>query len=227
MISRPSTKYARGAETFDQAVLRTGQLSPVSELERTGIEKVRLVSRSQLAELTRLAVNRAIRALISEIDLSPEALASVQQRAELEYSLLVEAGLEPSTGDLRQTLEAEDSLLDALAHGSSRADDRPADAPGDVAALEARVVRNLGEILEKDWQTELREVQQGHQRQMDLLETRIAKLVNALESTDRILHQLQSQPEVHRSLGVRPASGSRARRRTARSSPQSRATAPA
>ncbi|MGE3165312.1 MAG: hypothetical protein AB7O52_10445 [Planctomycetota bacterium] len=180
------------APTFEQALDRTGRLSPVADLQQTGIDRVRVVSRSQLAELTRVAVNRAIRALVSELDLPADAMASIHQRAEVEYGLLVAEGLEVPQRDWRETLATEGTLLDTLANEGSA----PAvpEAGTDVNALEARVVRNLTEIIEKDWQASLREVQQGHQRQIDLLEARIAKLVNALESTDRMLQQLHQQP---------------------------------
>ena len=54
-------------------------------------------------------------------------------------------------------------------------------------AFEDRMLHNISSLLDNDWRSELREVENSHRSQLELLERRISKLVHALESTDRIL----------------------------------------
>lgn len=194
---RQTPSMPEGNRGLQQAVTETGDLRPVRDLEQTGIERVRVVSQSQLADLMSVAVNRALRQELDHIDLSPADLERLRRRTEQEYSRLLHEGLEIP--------QAEPPVADPKA-------DLPREKPisEELASFESRMVNNLSQLLEKDWRAGLLEVQQNHRQQMGLLEKRISKLVDALESTDRALEHLQSesdQPEAA-SAGMR-SGGSR------------------
>jgi paraquat-inducible protein B len=56
-------------------------------------------------------------------------------------------------------------------------------------------VAELGNLIEKDWRADLRQMEDSNQRQISLLEQRISKLVRALESTDQVLAQIQQRQQ--------------------------------
>ena len=186
------------------AMAEAGSLHEVSDLERNGIRKVCVLSTSRLQELMRVAVNRALRSSLDELQLPSEALQKVSLRAEVEYERLVKAGLEspgppPAPRDapsgLREFLNREEENLRGLAHGIPDASNMSYDISpksDEFRAFEDRMVQNLSTLLEKDWRSELDRVQSSHRKQLSLLERRISKLVRALESTDRVLAHVQT-----------------------------------
>ena len=56
-----------------------------------------------------------------------------------------------------------------------------------------RMAKSVSSLIEKDWKSDLEKVQQSQQSKLEMLERRISKLVEALDSTDRVLNTLQQE----------------------------------
>lgn len=191
------------------------QLHEVSTLQSRGVRKVRVLSESRMQDVARIAVYRAVQAFLAEYDLDPETQAELEARSETEFRSLVTLGFDPTSLDLGsvslpasaasvaidEVLARELNRLAELARDDAPEGDAVEAGSGHAAGVptsdsngvEDRMARDITRLIERDWKNELAQVENSHRQQLEILEARIAKLVSALESTDRVLAHLQEQ----------------------------------
>lgn len=197
--------------TTDETALKgafqeSGDVRPIDDLQQQGIQSVRVLSQSQLGEVLRVAVNRAVRRQLGDLDLPVPVLERLRDATEMEYARLLAEGLEhPAPGP--GAAPPPDSSPRLLSQAPQRSPMPPAQPPApaapvaesatqpgqtqDLDGMEQRMAQNISQLLQKDWRTDLAQVQESQQSQLQLLEQRIAKLVGALESTDRLVTKIQ------------------------------------
>lgn len=181
-----------------RAIHHSGAVRPVHELKNQGIRSIRVLSESQLADLMRVAVNRALRDQLDGLELPAPVIQALRERTEEEYGRLLEEGLEnqnrPRPEGWKDFLEHEETAVRSLVS------DEPGPAPQfqispsseEFREFEDRMVSSLSKLLEKERRGDLEQVSASQGEKIDVLEKRISKLVRALEATDRVLHHIQS-----------------------------------
>ncbi len=171
----------------------------VAELESKGIRRVRVLNRERLEGAARVAINRTLRTQLSGLDLPDEVRSAIEQRALAEFTQLISDGLAPESNastrpeDLHTLMAQEQRRVHDLVGGAPTTPLKPSERSDEVVAMESRMARDLGDLLENDWKKELAQVETNHRNQLGILEQRISKLVRALESTDRVLEHMKVQ----------------------------------
>ena len=161
---------------FRRELEEGASLCDVRDLEDRGVQKIRVLSETRLHDLMRVAVNRVLRTSLEELDLPPAAVNELRTRSEREFQALLTEGL-----------ASESPPAPAL----PRVEGKITASPDEFRALEDRMTRDLTTLLDKDWRSELKQVEDSNREQLQLLERRISKLVRALESTDRLIVHIQ------------------------------------
>ena len=200
--SRPNSESPLGTQALRRILTETGSVQRVQELEKHGIQQVRVMSASRLQDLVRVAVNRVLRSSLDGLDLDDATRETLTKRASEEFETLMREGIvpepAPAAADSRlglgEVLDQEERAMRGLVQGATGEAEAPVSISplsDEFRAFEERMVGSISELLDKDWRSELHKVQDSHRHQMELLEQRISKLVHALESTDRVLAHVQ------------------------------------
>lgn len=178
--------------TLQKLLEDAGSVRPLGELRERGIKRIRVLSESQLTQAMRIAFNRALRHQLGSLDLPAAVLERLREAAEWEYRSLLADGLEHVTPDFPTTLVTPPPTPSAPSADLPRVPPPNLD-PGspEFHKIEERMAHNLTELVRKDWRTELAAATRHQQDHLEALEQRIGKLVQALESTDRVLHRIQ------------------------------------
>ncbi|MEM7166234.1 MAG: hypothetical protein AAF581_12260 [Planctomycetota bacterium] len=195
----------------------SGDVRPIDDLQQQGIQRVRVLSQSQLGEVLRVAVNRAVRRQLGDLDLPVPVLERLRDATELEYARLLVEGLEhpvesatppPPPPPRRVAPPPPPAAPTAPAPAAPQAEVAPPQPPAqDLEGLEERMAQNISNLLQKDWRSDLQQVQESQHSQLQLLEQRIAKLVGALESTDRLVSQIQESRPADAAPGTPDSDG--------------------
>ncbi|MEE8142110.1 MAG: hypothetical protein V3T77_03340 [Planctomycetota bacterium] len=181
----PSRKPQPGP-VLRQELAKAATTHPLEELQGRGIQRVRLISESRLQELMEVALKRAIEISLGDPAL-PESLRHLlQERSRQEFWELVQGKAEPPGKPQAANGPAEETAIPAVV-----LDDESTEPPEPTPALDARMIRDLTALIEKDWRAELKEVKDSQRQQLQFLEARISKLVQAIGSTERALACLQ------------------------------------
>lgn len=201
---RPNSESPLGTQALQRILTETGSVQRVQELEKHGIQQVRLMSASRMQDLVRVAVNRVLRSSLDDIEIDDRTRDELLRRATEEFEVLVREGIvpepspEPAPGPegvgLREVLDKEERTMRGLVQGQPQDGEvslNISPLSDEFRAFEERMVGSISELLDKDWRTELTKVQDSQRHQLELLEQRISKLVRALESTDRVLAHVQ------------------------------------
>ena len=198
-MHRPQTGTKGEVVTGNDAALggafqESGDVRPVDDLQQQGIRKVRVLSQSQLGEVLRVAVNRAVRRQLGELDLPIAVLEQLRDATELEYARLLAEGLERAPAPVTPPPPpppAQVAPRPAPQPAQLAPDPAPAPPSAELDGMEERMAQNISQLLQKDWRSDLQQVQESQQSKLELLEQRISKLVGALESTDRLVSQIK------------------------------------
>lgn len=202
MSTAGNSSQVERLETQLRAVVgQSGSLQPVDGLRRRGVQQIRVLSQSQLARTIQVAINRTLRKELDGIDIAVPALRTIEERAYREFERLVEAGVESEPPVHAPEAGFDPGLLrEAMSRGQ-----RPLASEGmataepatlratefDLESLERRMSQQISTLLANDLRKELAAVESSQRQQVELLESRIAKLARALESTDEILARFQ------------------------------------
>ena len=173
--NRPGTSEQNARSRSKQ----NGRVHHVEELRRKGIQKVRVVGQSQLQELAREAVARAVLELAESLEVSEETKKSLVGRAQ-------ETILKESREELPEIIDEPAMKPDVqLKTPSTDAESTAVSLP--MALQDQEMLKELSRLIARDWRSELNSVQDSHRAQVERLEMRIKELTRALRATHQVL----------------------------------------
>ena len=165
------TSSGSGPSRPDPTLLPEGaKVQEVEALRDRGIEKVRLISQTQFATAVRDAVARELLELLDGLELTEEQREGLEERA-----------LARLTGDRPPP---------ALAPANSDATPVAKAPDFDFAAMEKRLLDEIGRLVAQNWQDEIKTAQDSQTSQIRRLEGRIDSLMRALDQVERMMDRM-------------------------------------
>ncbi len=166
---------------------------PLQELQDKGIQKLRVVTQTQLRETARKAVSRALLEMLDGLALPSAQHQQILARANQYMSPTIATAVD--RGESTEMVEEDREVTAPMIKVPTPVMPTPAAAEQESASVsdgpfgkrEKALLIQLSKLIARDWRTEMASVRDTQNSQVERLEMRIEELTLALQATDHAI----------------------------------------